>query len=314
MIFKGLFKYNIQVTMASTSSQTTPPLVKPTPYRISTITFNGDLNAYIRGNIFFQHVSVLPTGSPNTGFVWVECWMNGVQHVRGEYPKKKKSTKRASKKQDADNAPSTSTRSKSFDNQTSMYFQFQKDYMPHVKLFKNGNIHITGLRIIEDGTRILELLSEEVKRIFTNYDTKVLVEEDISKLSVSNPVVRLINSDFQLPFKIRRKELHQLLIAQPYNNICSFQPGTYPGVKLEYYWNKTHPQQDGCCRCEKPCFGKGTGKSKGDCKKVTVAVFDSGSVLITGATSHQQVDNAYQYICKVILDNVAYLKKNIPAL
>lgn len=297
--------------MASTSSQ--PPIMKPTPYRISTITFNGDLNAYIRGNVFYQHVSILPTGSSDTGFVWVECWMNGVQHVRGIYPKKKKSTKRATKKQE-EGGEATTSRSKSFDNQTSMYFQLEKGYMPHVKLFKNGNIHITGLRIIEDGTRILELLSEEVKRIFNTCDQKVLVEEDISKMSVSNPVVRLINSDFELPFKIRRKELHQLLIAPPYNNICSFQPGTYPGVKLEYYWNKTHPNQDGCCRCEKPCFGKGTGKSKGDCKKVTVAIFDSGSILITGATSHQQVDNAYQYICKVIMDNVAYLKKTIPVL
>jgi TATA-box binding protein (TBP) (component of TFIID and TFIIIB) len=294
--------------MASTSSISVQPA--PTPYRISTITFNGDLNAYIRGNVFFQHVSVCPIGSSDAGFVWVECWMNGVQHVRGVYPKKKKSTKRAVKKEDE----ATSTRSKSFDNQTSMYFQFKRDYMPHVKLFKNGNIHVTGLRCIEDGTRVLEILSEEVKRIFNQCDKKVLVEEDISKLSVSNPVVRLINSDFELPFKIRRKELHQLLIAPPYNNICSFQPGTYPGVKLEYYWNKTHSLQDGCCRCEKPCFGKGTGKSKGDCKKVTVAIFDSGSVLITGATSHPQVDDAYRYICKVILDNTNYLKKTIPVL
>lgn len=311
--------------MASVSSSTTTDSMNvnveqrttPTKYRISTITFNGDLNAYIRGNIFFEHVHIHPKDAGETGFVWVECWMNGVQHVRGEYPKKKKSTKRATKnteETEGSGKASTSTRSKSFDNQTSMYFQFQTGYIPHVKLFKNGNIHVTGLRCIEDGTRLLEMMSTEVKRIFDECDKNILVEDDIQKLHISNPEVRLINSDFELPFKIRRKELHQLLIAPPYNNICSFQPGTYPGVKLEYYWNKTHTKQDGCCTCEKPCFGKGTGKSKGDCKKVTIAIFDSGSVLITGATSHQQVEDAYKYICKVVLDNTSYLRKTVPIM
>jgi len=312
----------MQVSTIPAIASPVPVEQKPSKYRISTITFNGDLNAYIRGNIFYQHVSVLPVGSSDTGFVWVECWMNGTQHVRGIYPKKKKVSKRALKKQEeekkddetASTSSKASTRSKSFDNQTSMYFQFNPGYMPHVKLFKNGNIHVTGLRCIEDGTRILEIMCKEVKRIFQECDKNVMVEEDIAKLSVSNPVVRLINSDFELPFKIRRKELHQLLISPPYNNICSFQPGTYPGVKLEYYWNKTHGIQDGCCRCGTPCFGKGTGKTKGDCKKVTVAIFDSGSVLITGATSHPQVEDAYQYICKVILDNTQYLKKTIPIM
>lgn len=297
--------------MNSTNQVPLTIMKQPTKYRISTITFNGDLNAYIRGNVFFNHLSVLPKGSTDSGFVWVECWMNGVQHVRGEYPKKRKTTKRT---KNATGEDGKVTKNKSFDNQTSMYFQFKPEYIPHVKLFKNGNIHVTGLRRIEDGTHILEQMATEVRRVFQECDKSVLVEEDVSKLQISNPVVRLINSDFEMPFKIRRKELHQLLISPPYNNICSFQPGTYPGVKLEYYWNKTHSQQDGCCRCEKPCFGKGTGKSKGDCKKVTIAVFDSGSVLITGATSHQQVEDAYQYICKVVMDNTDHLKKSIPVI
>lgn len=294
-------------TTHNETMSTTTNSDKPSNYRVSTITFNGDLSAYIQGNIFFEHVSMVQNTS-DSGFVWVECWTNGEQKVRGVYPKKKKkSTKKIIKEEEAN-------KNKSFDNQTSMYYRFEQTYIPHVKLFKNGNIHVTGLRKIEDGERILNIMYAEVTRIFNECDRCVVQGENISQLKVANPVVRLINSDFEIPFKIRRKELHQMLIAPPYNNICSFQPGTYPGVKLEFYWNKMHPQQDGRCRCEKPCFGKGTGKTRGDCKKVTVAVFDSGSVLITGATSHQQVNDAYTYICDVILQNTPILKKNIPTI
>jgi hypothetical protein len=199
---------------------------------------------------------------------------------------------------------------KSFDNQISMYYRFRTGYIPHIKLFKNGNVHMTGLRTIEDGMFLLNVLHDEIARMF-QIDPEVLqAPTDITALKITRPIVRLINSDFQVPFKIRRKELHQLLISPPYNTLCSFQPGTYPGVKLEYYWNIHNQLQDGCCRCVQPCFQKKTGV----CKKVTVAVFDSGSILITGATSIQQVEDAYAFICGVIMNHIDYLKKNIPIL
>jgi hypothetical protein len=59
------------------------------------------------------------------------------------------------------------------------------------------------------------------------------------------------------------------------------------------------------------CFGKGTGQGQGQCKKVTVSIFDSGKILITGANSFQQVNSAHDYICKVIADNEDLLRKPI---
>lgn len=275
------------------------PVPTPTPYRISTITFNGDLNVYLRRHVFFNHATV---SHQAYGIVWMECWLDGVQHVRGVFPKKKPQSK---VKTGEDAKP----KNKSFDNQISMYYWFKEGYIPHVKLFKNGNIHITGLRSVEDGMALLQSLKNEIERI-DQIDPELLSEADRPKLEITRPIVRLINSDFQIPFKIRRKELHQLLIAPPYNTICSFQPGTYPGVKLEYYWNLENTQKDGCCRCATPCFGR----KNTICKKVTVAIFDSGSVLITGATSYEQVNDAYVYICGVIMGNIPVVKKNIPIL
>lgn len=284
------------------------PEERPTPYRISTITFNGDLNVYIQGSCFYDYVNLVPVGE-SQGFVWMECWVQGEQQIRGVFPKRKVQSKRSNKKPEKTEKP----RNKSFDNQISMYYWFQTGYIPHVKLFKNGNIHITGLRNTDDGHTILEHTKGEIERIYHSITNTILQKpENIDKLMVSNPVIRLINSDFHIPFKIRRKELHQLLIEAPYHNICSFQPGTYPGVKLEYYWNCNNEKKDGCCRCLKPCFGKATGKNTNECKKVTVAIFDSGSILITGATTHRQVEDAYQYICQVIFTHKEYLKKVPP--
>ena len=273
---------------------------EPSAYRVSTITFNGDLNVSLRGPVFFQHASVREA----MGIVWMECWAEGRQCLRGVFPKKKSSSKRVSKEKEAENP-----RNKSFDNQISMYYCFKADYIPHVKLFKNGNVHMTGLRTTDDGMAILDYLKSEIARIY-EIEPDLAVDRDISKMSITKPTIRLINSDFHVPFKIRRKELHQLLIEPPYHTICSFQPGTYPGVKLEYYWNVANDKKDGRCRCETTCYGK----KHGACKKVTVAVFDSGSVLITGATAHVQVEDAYRFICQVIMDHKDLLKKNIPTL
>jgi hypothetical protein len=103
------------------------------------------------------------------------------------------------------------------------------------------------------------------------------------------------------------------LIGSEYNNICSFQPLTYPGVKLEYYWN-SDSQEKGICICKGPCFGKGTGHGENNCKKVTVAIFDSGQLLITGANAFCQIDAAYKFICGVIRDNIEEVKKVVPVV
>jgi len=41
----------------------------------------------------------------------------------------------------------------------------------------------------------------------------------------------------------------------------------------------------------------------GNCKKVTGALFESGSVLITGGISFNQVSDTYNYICRFLTEN-----------
>jgi TATA-box binding protein (TBP) (component of TFIID and TFIIIB) len=293
-------------------------------YRVSTITCNATLGVVIDLATFFQNVNI----TDGNGLIWAEFGKN----TRGVYPKVRKEL--------------GNTR-KCFDNQVTVIYKMNT-YFPNIKVFRNGSIQMTGIRSKEDGMFACSVISDEIERLrnisgikliatdhiaatnnaadITNTEHGVGVAADaadgvVASSELREPVtakdfkIRMINCDFGVPFKIRRKKLHLLLTSPTYNNVCSFQPVDYPGVKLQYYWNADAKcATDGVCKCESQCFGKGTGCGEGQCKKVTVSSFDSGKILITGANTFTQVNAAYHYIHKVIYDNMSDMKKTMPEL
>lgn len=268
--------------------------ITPTVYRISTITCNGTVGCGINLDLLYRHTRIAVNGEPS-GFVWAEF---GTFNNRGTYPKKRKTSM---------------TNRKSFDNQVTVIYKVHNGYAPNIKVFRNGNIQMTGIRTPDDGIMMINMIAKEVEYIAKELDPTIAKVEDISPGDFK---IRMINSDFSFDFKIRRKDLHMLLISNTYNTISSFQPGTYPGVKIQYFWNERSINKSGHCECLRPCHGRGenavvgTEPYDGQCKKVTISVFESGKILITGATSYAQIDEAYAYIVKVIQDNIVRIKKN----
>lgn len=263
-------------------TETTCP--NPTQYRVSTITCNGSLGTAIHLDMLYKNVRLT-----DHGFVWLEF---GPNNSRGVYPKKRR--------------PSLQDR-KSFDNQVTLVYKFQDGYTPNIKVFRNGNIQMTGIRCPEDGKRVILLIADEVRNIAHETSPEIA---DLDALSPGDFKIRMINSDFSFQFRIRRKDLHMLLISSVYNTISSFQPGTYPGVKIQYFWNEKSKNHCGHCECPHPCHGRGDNAAvAGQCKKVTISVFESGKILITGATSYAQIDEAYAFIVRVIQDNMGRVRK-----
>jgi TATA-box binding protein (TBP) (component of TFIID and TFIIIB) len=111
----------------------------------------------------------------------------------------------------------------------------------------------------------------------------------------------LINSDYYLGFEIKRNVLHELLLNE-YNTFSSYEPCIYPGVNSKYYFNKayTDKEYEGKCYCDVYCNGAGNGDGNGACKKVTVAIFQSGSIIITGARNMEQIECAHKFINGII--------------
>jgi TATA-box binding protein (TBP) (component of TFIID and TFIIIB) len=54
------------------------------------------------------------------------------------------------------------------------------------------------------------------------------------------------------------------------------------------------------------CNGKGNGDGDGKCKKVTIAVFKSGKIIITGGQNKSQLEDSYEFIKDFIEDKKDY--------
>jgi len=277
------------------------------PYRISTITCNANIgdNINLDLGILFDNLNVV---EDQEGIVWVQFLKDNDDVNKGVYPKKRRKSKKNTLKKNR------------FDNQVTVIYRFNEKYIPNVKIFKNGNIQLTGIKDVLHTEIIVNFIIEEIYRIYNNLNKSIIVDYHEGYnlfLKYQNFKIRMINTDFKVycdkeftkGFEIRRKEIHKLFINDIYNNKCSFQPGIYQGVKLEYFWNKNDSLKNGICKCPVHCYGKGSGMKDGDCKKVTGALFESGSILITGGITFDQVNDTYNYICNFLKTHKEIIKK-----
>ena len=124
-----------------------------------------------------------------------------------------------------------------------------------------------------------------------------------TELKYDNYKICLINSDFRFNHKVKRNKLYEFIV----NNtelVCSYEPCIYPGVKLQYFYNT---ELDGVCRCSDVyCSNKNKNST---CVKITIAVFESGCTIITGAKSLKQVNAAYTFIKNLLSSNISHFKK-----
>jgi hypothetical protein len=69
-------------------------------------------------------------------------------------------------------------------------------------------------------------------------------------------------------------------------------------VKTKYFYNAQRPKDaaPGLCPCPKLCKGTGDGDTIGNCKKITISPFQTGQVIITGARTMDQINEAYDFI------------------
>lgn len=173
---------------------------------------------------------------------------------------------------------------KVFYNQITIVIQPEIGFKNNIKLFNNGSISMTGLKKIEHGEVSVNILLDKIKSIYNS-------------CNIENYKIELINSDFRIDYEIKRNELHKLLINE-YKIFSSYEPCIYPGVNSKFYWNKEYESKEymGRCYCTEMCSGKGKGNGNGDCKVITIAAFQSGSIIITGANNINQIDIAHLFI------------------
>lgn len=262
----------------------------PTPLKISTITATASLGCEcINADLLYDALN--PT---DNGILYVEYGEKyGSQKYKGFH---KKLTIARRRKPAA----------RRFDNQVTILVRLvngDKTELTNIKVFKNGNVQMTGLKTPAQGYRALEYVIGFMKQnpVITSNQTP----------SINNFQLRLINSDFTIGFEVKRDKLHKILSKVYSGTFSTYEPCIYPGVKIQFNYNHSHPTSpfDGVCKCVNPCNGKGSAYGDGGCKKVTIAIFQSGSVIVTGARSYDQLESAYNYICKVLANHADEIKR-----
>ena len=163
----------------------------------------------------------------------------------------------------------------------------------NIKIFKNGKIQITGIKTEENGIMAAKYISSII----------------LDSHEIKNYRTVLINSDFKIGFAIKREKLFDILVKK-YNMFVSYEPCIYPGVNAKYFWNTTTPKQyEGVCMCSKVCSGKGTGNGDGDCKRITMSSFQSGTVIITGANTLQQLNDVHSFLLTIFKNHRHEIEK-----
>ena len=178
--------------------------------------------------------------------------------------------------------------------------------------FCNKNVSYNNVKLTHCEHYICNICAETDFDTCKNCNTCLLEQGVESPLTckIKDYKIVLINSDYYLGFEIKRNILHELLI-NTYKIFSSYEPCIYPGVNSKYYFNESYLDNEykGKCYCDVYCDGKGSGIGNGECKKITVAIFQSGSIIITGARNMEQIKCAHKFINGVIDDNYEYIKK-----
>lgn len=196
-----------------------------------------------------------------------------------------------------------------FYNQSTLLVRMSSGHEINLKLFRNGGVQMTGLKYEDEG---VECITDVIIPILSSIEG--VIEEkyisDDNTLTIDKYDIVMINSNYSTNFKIRRDILHNIL-NKNYGILASFEPCIYPGVNAKYYWNKSVLDHEfrGVCQCSGKCIGKGRGNGDGDCKKITISTFQSGSVIITGARNTKQIYDAYNFINDVFANHYDELKK-----
>ena len=183
--------------------------------------------------------------------------------------------------------------SKSFFNQSTMVIRRKLDddtwKEVNIKLFANGGIQMTGITSETFAKDTIYWLLDIIKGL---PETPFQSEPTINKFSV-----QLINTDYSLDKFINQDALHKLLVNQ-YNLFSMLEKTIYQGVNTKFFYNSANTQ-NGICNCTNVCKGQGSGDGNGECKRITMSIFRTGKIIITGARKMEQIQSAYNFLNSV---------------
>ncbi len=161
---------------------------------------------------------------------------------------------------------------------------------------------MTGCKDGDDGIHVITKLINFMKK----YQQIFEYDEDQFDLAMKDFAITMINTDHDVGFRINLVNLESIL-TEKYDMYCSYDPEIYAAVKVSYMWNADNTHMDGICYCPKKCIvsKKKSEKKHNICKIITVAIFNSGKIIITGSNAFEKTKETYNYINKILAESYA---------
>ena len=162
--------------------------------------------------------------------------------------------------------------------------------------FINGKfIIIFDIKSDELSSRIKEEINSDLMKSKYKFDIEQLFNKKILVSDIDN--ITFVDSNEHLVLEIdlnKQIDFKQIITNQIKET----------SFKLKIIYN-----YKGSCYCDGFCEGKGSGFGEKQCKKVTISAFQSGSIIITGANTTEQILDSYNFINKIINNHSNKIKK-----
>jgi TATA-box binding protein (TBP) (component of TFIID and TFIIIB) len=167
-----------------------------------------------------------------------------------------------------------------------------------MKLFGSGGIQMTGISSLEFAVEAVEWLLSVIRRLPRSPFITTEKEPSVTKATIS-----MINTDYSLNYDVQQENLNRILIEK-YGIFSMLEKTIYQGVNAKFYYN-TANKTAGVCSCAGLCKGQGTGDGVGQCKRITMSIFRTGNIIITGGRNMKQIEMAYEFLNDVFRTHAA---------
>jgi len=158
----------------------------------------------------------------------------------------------------------------------------------HIKVFNTGKLEIPGIQT--DDFLIVAL--DTLITILAPFCDKPL------SYDAANIDTVLINSNFTCNYFINRDSFYTIL-KYKYNLHVNFDPCSYPGIQVKFYYNLLKDVQNGVCNCEAKC-GKKYKNENNKCLEISFMIFRTGSVLIVGHCDINILHIVYDFLVNIL--------------
>jgi len=183
-------------------------------------------------------------------------------------------------------------KTKSFNNQLTVEiktdFIKNPDHKISIKIFNNGSIQMSGVKSLQFCNYALNVLIDNVSKEYGIIQDDKIVDikfvQDSSKFNITNFKIDMINSNFKNDYEITREKLFNILLDQGVK--CTYNPSFHAAVNIKF----------------NPTIST---------KSVSIFVFQSGNIIITGAKNIVHILESYNYITDIFEKYKDKIQKSI---